>query len=64
MTHLLEEIWTYYEENLLEFFPYIGGDDVSGTSNLTGAYCFVAMGEVMKKYGIEIHEAGNWLTVV
>ena len=24
-----------YEKNLMEDFPYIGGDDVSGTSNLT-----------------------------
>ena len=47
---LLEEIWDYYQKNLLERFPYIGGDKVSGTRNLTGAYCFVAMGEVLKRY--------------
>ena len=42
------EIWDHYEKNMLENFPYIGGDDVSGTSNLTGAYCFVSMGEALK----------------
>lgn len=46
--HLLEEIWAYYEENLLENFPYIGGSKSSGTRNLTGAYCFIAMGEVCR----------------
>lgn len=30
------EIWNYYEKNLLENFPYIGGDKVSGTKNLQG----------------------------
>ena len=60
---LLEEIWRFYEENLLEHFPYIGGDDVSGTSNLTGAYCFVAMGEVLKGYGVDIHESGRLMVV-
>lgn len=62
-SELLEEIWTFYEKNLLEYFPYIGGDDVSGTSNLTGAYCFVAMGEVMKNYGVTTHEAGRLMVV-
>ncbi len=31
-----EEIWQHYEEHMLERFPYIGGDSVSGTGNLTG----------------------------
>lgn len=44
---IFEEIWDFYEKNLLENFPYIGGDKVSGTKNLTGAYCFVAMGEII-----------------
>ena len=47
---VLEEIWQHYEQNMLERFPYIGGDAVSGTKNLTGAYCFVSMGEVLKTY--------------
>ena len=53
---LLAEIRDYYEKNLLERFPYIGGDKVSGTKNLTGAYCFVAMGEVLKRYGASMEE--------
>ena len=56
---LLAEIWNYYEKNLLERFPYIGGDKVSGTKNLTGAYCFVAMGEVLKRYGASMEEIGR-----
>ena len=56
---LLAEIWDYYEKNLLERFPYIGGDKVSGTRNLTGAYCFVAMGEVLKRYGSSMEESGR-----
>lgn len=56
---LIDEIWKYYETELLERFPYIGGDDVSGTRNLTGAYCFVAMGEVLKRYGIALEESGR-----
>lgn len=49
-------IWTYYEEELLERFPYIGGKCASGTRNLTGAYSFVAMGEVLQKYGVDLEE--------
>ena len=60
---VIGEIWDYYDKNLLENFPYIGGDDVSGTSNLTGAYYFVAMGEVLKKYGTELHEAGHLMVI-
>ena len=56
---LLAEIWAYYEKNLLECFPYIGGDKVSGTKNLTGAYCFVAMGEVLNRYGASMEEIGR-----
>ena len=44
-----EEIWGFYEKNLLEHFPYIGGDKVSGTKKPTGAYIFVAMGEGLKR---------------
>ena len=56
---LLAEIWDYYEKKLLERFPDIGGDKVSGTRNLTGAYCFVAMGEVLKRYGASMEEIGR-----
>ena len=55
---LFEEIWNHYEKNMLEFFPYIGGDNVSGTKNLTGAYFFVSMGEVLKGYGVSLEEIG------
>lgn len=37
-------------------FPYIGGDKAAGTKNLTGAYYFVALGEVGKKYDITIEK--------
>ena len=60
---LFPEIWAHYEENMLEHFPYIGGDDVSGTSNLTGAYCFVSMGEVLKTYGVSLEEAGHLMVL-
>ena len=60
---LFPEMWKFYEKKLLEHFPYIGGDDVSGTSNLTGAYFYVAMGEVLKKYGVDMQEIGH-LTVL
>ena len=62
-SEIIEEIWDHYEKNMLENFPYIGGDDVSGTSNLTGAYCFVSMGEVMKKYGADIEEIGHLMVM-
>ena len=60
---IIEEIWTYYENELLDKFPYIGGDKASGTRNLTGAYCFVAMGEVLKKYGSGIDEIGKLMVL-
>jgi len=53
------EIWNYYEKNILENLPYVGGNKVSGTKNLTGALGFVAMGEVLKKYGSNIEEIGH-----
>lgn len=60
---LFEEIWSHYEKNILENFPYIGGDDVSGTGNLTGAYCFVSMGEILKRYGVSLKEIGHLMTL-
>lgn len=56
---VFEEIWAHYEKNMLENFPYIGGDAVSGTKNLTGAYCFVSMGEVLKGYRVSLEEIGH-----
>ncbi len=60
---VLEEIWQHYEENMLEHFPYIGGDAVSGTKNLTGAYCFVSMGEVLKRRGVPTEESGRLMAL-
>ncbi len=60
---IFEEIWRHYEKNLLENFPFIGGDTVSGTKNLTGAYCFVSMGEVLKKYGVSLEEIGHLMVI-
>ena len=56
---LLEEVWNCYENDMLENFPYIGGDDVSGTRNLTGSYIFVAMGIVLKRYGVDMENIGH-----
>ena len=60
---LFEEIWQHYEKHMLETFPYIGGDTVSGTKNLTGAYCFVSMGEVLKRYGVALEDAGHLMVL-
>ena len=60
---VFSEIWDHYEKNMLENFPYIGGDDVSGTGNLTGAYCFVSMGEVLKTYGAGMEEIGHLMVL-
>lgn len=58
-----EKIWGFYEKNLLEHFPYIGGDKVSGTKNLTGAYIFVAMGEVLKRYGVSVEGSARLMVL-
>ena len=60
---VFEEIWQHYEKNMLENFPFIGGDAVSGTKNLTGAYCFVSMGEVLKGYDVTINEIGHLMVL-
>ncbi len=60
---VLEEIWQHYKVNMLEHFPFIGGDLVSGTKNLTGAYCFVSMGEELKKYGVPLEETGHLMVL-
>lgn len=57
-----EEIWDHYEHDMLERFPYIGGDDVSGTKNLTEAYMLVAMGEYLRGHGMTMEEAGHLMT--
>ena len=60
---LCDEIWAYYEKNMLEHFPYIGGDKASGTKNLTGSFGFVAMGEILKGYGVPLREIGHLMAL-
>lgn len=58
-----EDIWNIYERDMLEYFPYIGGDDASGTKNLAEAYMLVAMGEYLKGYGMVMEEIGHLMTL-
>lgn len=60
---IFESIWHIYERDMLEYFPYIGGDKASGTKNLTEAYMLVAMGEYLKGHGTEMKEAGHLMTL-
>ena len=60
---LCDEIWACYETDMLEHFPYIGGDKASGTKNLTGSFGFVAMGEVLRKYGVSMEEIGHLMVL-
>lgn len=57
-----EDIWRIYERDMLEHFPYIGGEKVSGTTNLTEAYMLVAMGEYLKDCGLSLEEIGHLMT--
>ena len=57
-----EEIWNIYQHDMLEHFPFIGGDDASGTKNLTESYMLVAMGEYLKKDGMTMKEIGRLMT--
>ena len=56
------EVWNIYETEMLENFPYIGGDAVSGTENLTGVYYFVALALAAKPYGLSTSEWGRLTT--
>ena len=60
---ILEDIWEVYYHKYMENFPYIGGDKISGTSNLTGAYCYVAMGDVVRRHGISLERWGELTTI-
>ncbi len=57
-----EKMWGIYERDMLERFPYIGGDDASGTKNLTEAYMLVAMGEYLKRHGMAMKDIGRLMT--
>lgn len=59
----LQDIWRIYARDMLARFPYIGGDQASGTKNLTEAYMLVAMGEYLRQYGVTIEEAGHLMTL-
>ncbi len=59
-----EEIWERYEAELLEVLPYIGGDRVSGTRNLTGCAFFIAFGLVGRQYGLSTHDWGRLCTTL
>lgn len=56
------DIWNIYEQDMLINFPYIGGDHVSGTKNLTQAYMPVAMGEYLKRYCVPKEKIGLLMT--
>lgn len=58
-----EDMWSIYERDMLPRFPYIGGDDASGTKNLTETYMLVAMGEYLKKYGADMETIGHLMTL-
>lgn len=56
------EIWDLYEKKFLEHFPYIG-DNISETTSLTGAYYFVAMGEILKTHDVDMHQIGHLMAL-
>ncbi len=56
---VIEEVWQFYYEEILKVLPYIGGDSVSGTFNLTGATLQIALAEVGKQYGMSIETWGK-----
>ena len=60
---LCDEIWNLYKTDMLEYFPYIGGDKASGTKNLTASFGFVAMGEVLKNYGVSLEDTGSLMVL-
>lgn len=61
---IFEEIWAFYEKEILEDLPFIGGDESSGTASLTSAYLIVATGEVMKRYGVSFEESNKLLYIM
>ena len=61
---IFAEVWEYYEQAMLEHFPFIGGDRSSGTKNLTGCMFFIAIGVVGKRYGLSIHDWGRLSTTL
>lgn len=60
---VLADVWSIYDRDMLPRFPYIGGDDASGTKNLTESYMLVAMGERLKQNGVAMEEIGRLMTL-
>lgn len=58
-----EDIWSIYERDMLEHFPYIGGDKASGTKNLTESYMLTAMGVFLKNHGADLEQTGQLMTL-
>ena len=56
---IFAEVWEYSEQELLEHFPFIGGDTSSGYKNLTGCIFFIAIGAVGERYGLFIAGRGR-----
>lgn len=61
---VFDEVWECYCSQMLERLPYIGGDAVSGTGNLTGCMFFIAFGVVAERYGLSIPEWGHLSTIM
>ena len=61
---VFSEIWNDYEQEMLEHFPFIGGDRSSGTRNLTGCMFFVSIGVVGKQYGLSTRNWGRLVTTL
>ena len=60
---VIDDIWTLYERDMLENFPYIGGDKASGTSNLTDAFMLIAAMQVLEGYGKSLEDAAYLATI-
>ena len=54
---IFAEVWEYYEQAMLEHFPFIGGDRSSGTKNLI--YCHWCCGKTIRSFhprlGTSVH---------
>ena len=61
---VFEEVWAFFDVELLEVLPYIGGDEVSGTKNLTGCAFFIAFGLMGKQYGLSTRDWGRLCTTL
>lgn len=59
----IEKVWEIYSHDMVEKFPYIGGDKASGTGNLTGAYAFVAFGVFATRNGMTLDRWGELSTI-